>query len=269
MVNCIKVWNNRQIRIRDDRYVNLTDLAQASGKLFADWKRLKSTESYLTTLSGIMGIPIVGLISSNVGGTPETTGTWGHPKVAIRFAQWCSDEFAVQVDFWIDELLVTGTVSLPHYADNWDNPEWQKDRQIGKGKRLTLTDATKAWIARRKAEGIKFTKAQEGKLFASHSNALNRGVYGRSAQELRDTLGISKNDLLRDYFPQDELWAIQTVEDAAAWLVHSKDMNPIEAVNRVIESIEYTRRFIKRHKEPLPPSRAKKQLKAPGQLSLF
>lgn len=170
----------------------------------------------------------------------------------------------------LPEIRKTGSYTLPHYADNWDNPEWQKDRQIGKGKRLTLTDATKGWIERRKAEGVKFTKAQEGKLFAAHSNALNRGVYGRSAQELRDALGIAKNDLLRDYFPQDELWAIQTVEDAAAWLVHSKDMNPIEAVNRVIEAIDYTRRFIERHKEPLPPSRTTKRLKAaPGQLRLF
>lgn len=112
MSNSIKVWNERQIRIRADRYVSLTDMAQASGKLFADWKRLKTTDSYLATLSSIMGIPIMKLIESQVGGSPEKTGTWGHPKVAIRFAQWCSDEFAVQVDFWIDELLTKGSVSL-------------------------------------------------------------------------------------------------------------------------------------------------------------
>jgi hypothetical protein len=39
-------------------------------------------------------------------------GTWGHPKVAIRFAQWCSDDFAIQVDTWIDELLTTGQVTI-------------------------------------------------------------------------------------------------------------------------------------------------------------
>jgi len=52
------------------------------------------------------------LIESKVGGSLESTGTWGHPKVAIRFAQWCSDSFAVQVDCWIDELMTTGSVSL-------------------------------------------------------------------------------------------------------------------------------------------------------------
>ena len=75
MCNIIKEWNNRTIRVRDDRYVSLTDMAQASGKLFADWRRSKSTESYLETLSGIMGIPIMGLIESKIGGSPENTAS--------------------------------------------------------------------------------------------------------------------------------------------------------------------------------------------------
>lgn len=112
MNNLLKSWNGRTIRIRKDRYVSLTDMAQASGKLFANWRQLKSTESYLSTLSGIIGIPIMDLLQSQVGGSPELTGTWGHPKLAIRFAQWCSDELAVQVDCWMDELLTTGKVEL-------------------------------------------------------------------------------------------------------------------------------------------------------------
>lgn len=55
MSSLIKSWNGRTIRIREDRYVSLTDMAQASGKLFADWKRPKSTESYLRTLTTVMG----------------------------------------------------------------------------------------------------------------------------------------------------------------------------------------------------------------------
>lgn len=42
----------------------------------------------------------------------EDRGTWAHPKIAIRFAQWCNVKFAIQVDFWIDELLNTGKVEL-------------------------------------------------------------------------------------------------------------------------------------------------------------
>ena len=104
-MNFIKSWNDRQIRIREDRYVCLTDMAQAVGKLFGDWSRLKSTKSYLTTLSGVIRVPVTQLVQIKQGGTPDEQGTWGHPKVAIRFAQWCSDEFALQVDFWVDELI--------------------------------------------------------------------------------------------------------------------------------------------------------------------
>ena len=86
----IREFNNQTIRIREDKYVCLTDMAKASGKLFADWVRLKSTKSYLETLSSIMGIPIIQLIESNVGNLGESSGTWGHPKVVEKFERWCN-----------------------------------------------------------------------------------------------------------------------------------------------------------------------------------
>jgi len=112
MSNLIKSWNDRAIRIRSDRYVSLTDMAQASGKQFGHWNNLKSTKSYLIALSRSIEIAIDDLIQVKVTGLNEDRGTWGHPKVAIRFAQWCSEEFAVQVDIWTDELMTTGKVEL-------------------------------------------------------------------------------------------------------------------------------------------------------------
>jgi hypothetical protein len=106
-------FDDRLIRIRQsDRYVSGTDMAQAANKLFADWNRLKSTSEYLQELESVMGIPITDLVQVYQGGIPENQGTWLHPKVALRFAQWCSAKFAVQVDCWIDELLTTGKVEL-------------------------------------------------------------------------------------------------------------------------------------------------------------
>jgi len=112
MTHLIKSWNNRAIRIREDRYVSLTDMAQAAGKQFGHWYSNHSSKSYLETLSSKIGIPITRLIDVSRGGSAQQQGTWGHPKVALRFAQWCSDEFAVQVDEWIDQLLTTGSVQL-------------------------------------------------------------------------------------------------------------------------------------------------------------
>lgn len=101
-------YNGRSIRIREDKYVCLTDMAIASGKLLANWTRTDKSKSYLAVLSSITQKSIIELIEVGEGNQP----TWGHPKVALRFAQWCSDEFAIQVDSWIDELMTTGTVSI-------------------------------------------------------------------------------------------------------------------------------------------------------------
>jgi KilA-N domain len=112
-----KNYNGRAIRIREDKYVCLTDMAIASGKLLGHWRELKGTTAYLEALSAGIGITIPVLLEVSDGNP-----TWGHPKLAIRFAQWCSPEFAVQVDFWIDELMTVGTVSIA--------PEPQFQRQL-------------------------------------------------------------------------------------------------------------------------------------------
>jgi hypothetical protein len=106
-------FNERLIRIRqDDRYVSATDMAQSCGKRYHDWARLSSTTEYLQALEAVAGYPVTELVQVFQGGTPENQGTWLHPKVALRFAQWCSPQFAVQVDCWIDELITTGKVQL-------------------------------------------------------------------------------------------------------------------------------------------------------------
>lgn len=44
--------------------------------------------------------------------------TYFHPKLALRFAQWCSAEFAVQVDFWLDDMLMgKNSKTLPFAPD--------------------------------------------------------------------------------------------------------------------------------------------------------
>jgi hypothetical protein len=109
----IKSYKGRVIRINpDNQYVCLTDMAAANGKLFGNWYQLKGTHDYLNEFSSSIGIQIDDLITTDTSAANEDRGTWAHPKIAIRFAQWCSVKFAIQVDFWIDELLTTGKVEL-------------------------------------------------------------------------------------------------------------------------------------------------------------
>ncbi|MDM8567731.1 KilA-N domain-containing protein [Candidatus Halobeggiatoa sp. HSG11] len=44
-------FHGATIRQRSDGYLNATDMCQASGKLFKDYRRLKSTQEYLDVFS--------------------------------------------------------------------------------------------------------------------------------------------------------------------------------------------------------------------------
>lgn len=84
-----------------DGYINLTAMAQAEGKLIADYLRLESTKAFLDELSRSMGIPIDLLVIIKTTGPNSGRGTWGHPQIAIHCGQWCSAAFAVLVTRWV------------------------------------------------------------------------------------------------------------------------------------------------------------------------
>jgi len=90
-------------------WVCLTDMAKASNKKVNDWTRLKSTEEFLTAFEVNTGFPVM---ESNVGGSPETTGTWGLEEVALDFAGWCSVSFKIWMLDKIKTLMKEGSVSL-------------------------------------------------------------------------------------------------------------------------------------------------------------
>jgi len=114
LFNCaLKLANGSSITIpmREDGYINATMLCKAHGKkLLGHYNENKQTKKYLEELSINIGIPILELFVTTVGGNHN--GTWVHRKVAIHLAQWLSPNFAVQVSNWVDELLITGKVEL-------------------------------------------------------------------------------------------------------------------------------------------------------------
>jgi hypothetical protein len=99
------------IPMREDGMINATMLCKAHGKkLLGHYNENKQTKAYLHALSINIGIPILELFVTTVGGNHN--GTWVHRKVAIHLAQWLSPSFAVQVSNWLDELFITGSVTL-------------------------------------------------------------------------------------------------------------------------------------------------------------
>lgn len=103
-----------------DGYINATALCKVSGKLFADYYRLRATSEFLEELSnqleipiiskkGSMGIPIdLSLIQTITDGVNDLRGTWVHPQVAINLAQWASPKFAVSVSKWVFDWMNGG-----------------------------------------------------------------------------------------------------------------------------------------------------------------
>lgn len=101
-------------------YLVKCQMAKANGKDVWRWLDLDSTKSYLAKLSehGKSEIEI------RKGGNSQMQGTWGSRRVAIRLAQWLSDEFAIWVDTQIEELLTKGSVAInqPFKLPDFTNP---------------------------------------------------------------------------------------------------------------------------------------------------
>lgn len=96
-----KDFNGLPIVFRGDGYINMTKAAKHFGKPDpAQWLRQAETSLYFHHLS--KAVPGTELIIAKKG---RYGGTWGHPKVAVKFARWLSVEFEVWCDLMIDNIL--------------------------------------------------------------------------------------------------------------------------------------------------------------------
>ncbi len=104
MTNIIKFDFQGQLHsFSADGWFNATEAATRFGKAPAEWLRLPGTISYLAAFKRKYGeIPHL-KTRRGAGG-----GTWLHPKLAVRFAQWLSDDFAVWCDEQIDAIVRNG-----------------------------------------------------------------------------------------------------------------------------------------------------------------
>jgi len=91
-----------------DGYVSASAMCKVAGKLWADYRRLKTSQEFFDELAGSMGIPIDRLVVTIVTGANSQRGTWVHPRVAVHLAQWLSPRFAVQVSQWVYDWITRG-----------------------------------------------------------------------------------------------------------------------------------------------------------------
>jgi hypothetical protein len=247
-----------------DGYINLTAMAQAEGKLVADYLRLDSTKAFLEALSLDMGIPISNLIEVRRGKPANLQGTWGHPQVALHCGQWCSPAFAVLVTRWVMTWMTTGRNPLQSDLDRMVYRDALKDEA-----RLRMTDQIKEYLEQiQRYDDKKFS----GQYFARVHNLINVVVTLETAQEMRDRLSellghkVKESELIRDYFPALMLQRYISVCEATANLI-AEGQNPLDAVERArtivlargyvpekidfIESIKFVRQRVLSNQKPL------------------
>lgn len=136
-------YAGQAVHFDGDGWFNATTAAARFSKSPHEWLRLPSTQEYLEALAARYGkIPHV---RSSRARADRGGGTWLHPKLAVRFAQWLDVRFAIWCDEQIDVLL-RGT--HPHQAH---------DRA-----RLEAASAFRVMT-----EMVKLTREQQGKEVAA------------------------------------------------------------------------------------------------------
>lgn len=100
-------YEGHPITIRNDGWFNATEAAARFGRKPAHWLELPNTKGYIAALAKALGLNVgksdFALVRTQRGG--KAPGTWLHPKLAVAFARWLDDDFAVWCDCQIDNII--------------------------------------------------------------------------------------------------------------------------------------------------------------------
>lgn len=96
-----------------DGWFNATEAAKRFGRDVDDWMVLAGTLEYIRALDEALTGKESGITNTRKNGYLKTRrgnggGTWLHPKLAVRFAQWLNAKFAVWCDIQIDAIIRNG-----------------------------------------------------------------------------------------------------------------------------------------------------------------
>lgn len=98
-------YKGHPITYREDGWFNATEAAAKFGKKPNDWQRLPATQNYIDALCRQLRSEKISVLKVIRGGRQHADATWLHPKLAVAFARWLDDDFAVWCDLQIDSLI--------------------------------------------------------------------------------------------------------------------------------------------------------------------
>ena len=166
-------YQGHAIAYQDDGWFNATEAAAKFGRRVDVWLKSNETRDYIAALCEISNTTEKGYLKTKRG---AGGGTWLHPKLAVRFAQWLDPRFAVWCDAQIDGLLR-------------DKTDWRKLRHESAASFKVMT----AMLAMTRAEAGKETV---GYHFSNEARLVNSLLSGEFKGLDRDALSIADLKLL-------------------------------------------------------------------------
>ncbi|MDN5622319.1 MAG: KilA-N domain-containing protein [Acinetobacter sp.] len=174
-------YDGQELSFNEQGWFNATQAASKFNKSVHEWVRLPDTQKYLDALIRKYGkIPYLKTKRGNNG------GTWLHPKLAVRFAQWLDIDFALWCDEQIDHLL------------RGSHPIFDK-RRLRHQAAATYKAVSAVLQLSRQQQG-KETKPHH---YMNEARLINWAMTGQFTGLDRDTLSYDELDLLSELEAQD------------------------------------------------------------------
>lgn len=185
-------YEGHAITYQQDGWFNATEAAAPFGKRPGDWQKLPSTDNYIGALCRQLRREKISLLKVIRGGRNRPDGTWFHPKLAVAFARWLDEDFAVWCDLQIDALIR-------------GNQDWKIQRHAAAASYKVMTMA------------LKETRAEAGKGCSTHhysneARLVNFALAGKFEGLNRDAMPVDQLDLLAQLEVRNTLLLAKGVE---------------------------------------------------------
>lgn len=174
-------YDVQELSFNENGWFNATQAASKFNKSVHEWVRLPDTQKYMEALIRKYGkIPYLKTKRGNNG------GTWLHPKLAVRFAQWLDIDFALWCDEQIDLLLRGNHPVFDH-------------RRLRHQAAATYKAVSAVLQLSRQQQG-KETKPHH---YMNEARLINWAITGQFSGLDRDSLSYDELDLLAELEAQD------------------------------------------------------------------
>lgn len=209
---------------KDGKMYSLNDLWRMMGSPKSMeprfWQRLPETERYFESETKSLNVRKSHIIKSKRG---KGGGTYATQRVFIEYARYLNKDLAVQInEVFLQELKAQANPDL--YIDKYraaykrkgKSNDWIDKRIKSIGTRNELTHTLSQ-------HGV---KTSEG--FRKCTNASYEGLLGCKAPALREALGITKKQSIRDNMSKTQLTALELSEDLAKQRIEKRNLQGVD-----------------------------------------